>query len=340
MELSALTSLYNEAGSFATVFLEGHSPGEDAESQIRLRWQRLRKQLAAKGAADSALAALDAELERDKPGEEQANGRVLVASDQGRICLDEPWDTAPGGDEAHWGVLPELGPYVREIDRAARVLLVVADQTEVRLSRLVVSREQELQEESRDNLEGGAVEGPHHPRAGALSHRRIQRRADEAVKQNAKEFATAVTRELHEFTPDVVILAGEVQGRTALRDQLGDHVVETDRGGGTDTRAQQALNEEVLRVANEHVEGQLQENAARLNAAHGHQDAVQGHEQVLKAAETGALETLLLEDGTAAKREALLLKKAAQSGAAFALVPHGTGLTDGSGGILRFHPEG
>lgn len=142
----------------------------------------------------------------------------------------------------------------------------------------------------------------------------------------------------------MVILAGEVQDRTSSRDQLpGDlhgKVVETSRGGAPDLGAQDALDEEVLRIATEHIERRLQDNASRLQEALGHQDAVQGDAQVLKAAETGALETLLLEEEAAAKRESLLLREASRTGAHLALVPQGTGLEGGSAGILRFHPEG
>lgn len=342
MELSPLKSLYAEGDAFATVYLEGRSPGEDAADQIRLRWKSLRERLAADGAGQAALTALDDVLARDKAGEEQANGRVIVASDRGRIELDEPWDASLGaGDDAGWGVLPQLGAYVRETARAARVLLVVAGHEETELRRLVVARDLT---ESPNGPEDRAADGPDGTHAGEPAHRRIRRRAEDTTVRDGDDLASAVSSALARFTPDVVVLAGEVQNRTSSREHLPGHlhdkVVETSRGGAPDSGAQEALDEEVLRIATEHIEKRLRDDASRLRESLGHQDAVQGDAQVLKAAETGALDTLFLEEETAAKRESLLVKEASRTGAVLALVPHGTGLDGGSAGILRFHPEG
>ncbi|QPP09068.1 hypothetical protein G4Z16_24630 [Streptomyces bathyalis] len=342
MELSPLKPLYAEGEAFATVYLEGRSPGEDAADQVRLRWKSLRERLRADGANEATLAALDKALARDKAGEEQVNGRVLVASDRGEVVLDEPWDASLGaGDDARWGVLPQPGAYVREATHAARVLLLVAGHAGTKLSRLVVARDPA---ESPNGPQDGAAEGSHRSRTGEPAHRRIRHRTDDATVANGDALAAAVSSALGRFTPDVVILAGEVQDRTSSRDQLPgdlhDKIVETSRGGAPDLGAQEALDEEVLRIATEHIERRLQDNASRLREALGHRDAVQGDAQVLKAAETGALETLLLEEGTDAKRESLLLREASRTGARLALVPQGTGLESGSAGILRFHPEG
>ncbi|MCF6521650.1 hypothetical protein [Streptomyces sp. JJ36] len=345
MELSSLAALYAEEEPFATVYLEGRSPGEDAADQVRLRWENLRGRLAADGATEAALAAIDEALSREKAGEEQTDGRVLVASGSGRLALDEPWDASLGaGDGARWGPLPELGPYVRQAAEAARVLLVVAAQEDAQVSTLTVTADHHYEELAQVSFQGSAAEGPHHPREGALSHRQIQRRADEAVKQNAKDIAAALTDLSGRHAPDLVVLAGEVQGRSALRSQLPAAlpapVAETDRGGAVDDRAREALDEEVLRLVTEHVEQRLADNASRLREAQGHDNAVEGGEQLLQAAGTGALETLVLEAGTAADHEARLLQGAAQSGTTLELVPHGTGLKNGSAGILRFSPRG
>ncbi|MET7638131.1 hypothetical protein [Streptomyces sp. NPDC005438] len=345
MELTALKPLYTEGDHFATLYLEGRSPAEDADDQVRLRWNTLREQLASEGAPQTTLDAVDQALTDHRPGEKQTLGRVLVVSDQGQPLLDELWDAALGsGDSAHWKPLPQLGAYVREAAQTERVLLIVAGQQETQLSELLVSPAQAPREEAREELRGSAVEGPHHPREGALAHRRIQRRADEAVRQNAKDFASAVVDTLRDFPPDLVILAGEVQGRTALLDQLPSHlreqVVETARGGATDQGAREALEEEVLRLVAEASERRLEENLSRLRQAVEHGDGVQGDDKVLQAAETGALDTLLLEEGASARREAQLLKEAARTGASLALVPEATGLPQGSAGLLRFSPTG
>ncbi|MGW8380253.1 hypothetical protein [Streptomyces sp. ODS28] len=345
MELNELKPVYAHEGPFATVYLEGRSPGEDAAKQIRLRWGTLRERLEAEHAQSAALDAAERALTRAERGEEQANGRVLVTSATDGVVLDSPWDAAMGtGDDAHWSMLPELGAFVREAAHAVRVLLVVAGQEEAELRRLVVAQEHAPAELAREAVSGSAVERPHHIREGALAHRRIQRRADEAVDQNARDIAQAVDRAMAALHPDVLILAGPVQGRTAVREQLSSGpagiLVETDRGGLGRSGAEEALTEEVLRIAGEHSAEAARHAAARVDEGLAYQRAVRGDPDVLKAAETGALDTLVFEDGTQATGEALLLKSAAETDASFALAPAGTEYPDGVGGVLRYAPTG
>ncbi|MBB5158458.1 baeRF2 domain-containing protein [Saccharopolyspora phatthalungensis] len=344
MELTDLRKVYQHEGPFATVYLEGRSPGDDAAGQIRLRWKSLRERLLAEGASQGAVEAIASELERGTPGEEQANGRVLVATESG-VVLDERWDAALGaGDDAHWGVLPELGAYVRERARSVRELVVIADQEGAQVRQEVVAEYHEPHELDAEIVEGSADEGVHKPRGGALSHNRIQRRADEAVGRNAKDIAAHVSAVATEFRPGVVVLAGEVQARTAVREelpaQLAELIIETDRGGRDENASEEALVEELLRIAHEAEARRAERTAGQLAAGLAHDRAVAGHKEVARAAEMGAVETLLLESDIPASREAFLLNVCAETSAAVTLVPDGTGLTDGVGALLRFPVTG
>ncbi|MDT0379484.1 hypothetical protein RM572_11980 [Streptomyces sp. DSM 42041] len=335
MQLSRLASLYTpEQASFATVYLEGRSPGEDAADQVRLRWHELRERLTKEGASEAALGSVDEALSQDKAGEEQADGRVLVASAEGRLALDQPWDAALGaGDQAHWGPFPELGSYVRHTADAVRVLLVVADQQEARFSAVTVATGGDAAEDSAPPQEGGSA-----------PHRRVRHRSATVVNQDADDFDTTATDALRRTSPDLVVLAGEVQGRATLRSRMPDPLsaplVETDRGGVTDSRARHVLDEELLQIATRHAQQKQRDDASRFHEAEGHRNTVQGSDKVLEAAESGALDMLFTEAGTAAGQEARILGAAARSGAGFALVPHGTGLAGGVAGILRFSPGG
>ncbi|GAA4871694.1 hypothetical protein [Saccharopolyspora cebuensis] len=340
MRLSTARQVFDREGPFATVYLEARSPGEDAGEQIRLRWRGLRERLAEAGAAAGAVEALEQRLQPGAAGEEQANGRVLVAVD-GEVVLDEHWDAAQGsGDQAHWATLPELGAFIREAARSVRELVVISDQHGAQVRQEVVSERAEPAEHDVERVEGGAVEGVHKPRGGALSHRHIQRRAEEAAGQNAKDVARRVREVADRFGPRVVVLAGEVQGRTALRaelpDELGDRLVETGRGGASADGSEEALTEELLRIAGEESDRSAREQHDRWSGGLAHDRAVQGHEEVAKAAEMGAVETLLFEPDTPVAREAVLLKAAARTDAEVALTTASTGLADGVGAVLRF----
>lgn len=341
MDLSRLRPVYEHDGPFATLYMEGRSPGEDAEKQVRLRWQALRERLEGAGADPRAVQALEDRVLSGVAGEEQVNGRVMVAAADDGIVLDEPWDAALGtGDAAHWGVLPELGAFGREAARAVRALVVVAGQEGARVRQEVVAERHTPETRSDEEVTGGAVEDVHKPRGQALSHKRIQRRADQAVTRNAEDIAAHVTRAAETFRPRVVILAGEVQARTAVREalsgELADILVDTGRGGLDDEASAYALSEEVLRIAAEESAADAEQRADRFHAGVAHDEAAQGSRPVAAAAEMGAVDTLLFEEGAAASREALLLRACAGTGSALALVPEGTGLTDGVGALLRF----
>lgn len=344
MDLSHLRPVYEHDGPFATVYMEGRAPSEDAGKQVRLRWQALRERLEEAGADPRAVAAAEESVLSATAGEEQTNGRVIVAAGDSGVVLDESWDAALGaGDEAHWGHVPELGAYGREAARAVRALVVLADQEGARVLQEVVAEQHTPETRADDEVRGDAIEGVHKPRRGALSHNQIQRRADNAVSRNAEDIAAYVTQSAEAFHPRVVILAGEVQARTAVRDALPspvtERLVETDRGGGDGQSSADALNDEVLRIAAEENEREGERCAGKFQAGLPHDQAAQGSGPVGSAAEMGAVDTLLFEEGATASREAFLLKTCTETSSALAVVPAGTGLEDGVGALLRFPLE-
>lgn len=340
MELASLRPVYEAEGPFATVYLEGRSPAEDAREELRLRWRALREHLQAEEVPDGALTALDSALAAALAGEAQANGRVLVANAD-KVVLDAPWDAAIGtGDGVFWQDLPRLGPYVREYTRAIRELVVVASQTSATVRQEVIAEQHEPRETAEQEIEGSAYEQVHKPRGQGESHRRIQRRAEEAVSQNAKDIVHRLRKIASDFRPHALVLAGEVKGRQAVRAELPDEldqiVAETDRGGEGDKESGLALSDEMLRVAGEVGERKAHERTEQWQAAMAHELAAQGAKDVAHAAEMGAVETLLLEPGTHATREEFLIKVGSQTDATLDLVSTGTELNDGVAAILRY----
>lgn len=340
MKLAELRDVYEQSGPFATVYLEGRSPSEETAHELRLRWRGLRERLADQSAPETALEALDEAVENAQPGEVQADGRVLVATAD-RLVLDAPWDAALGaGDGAVWQHLPDLGAYVKEHARAIRELVVVASQTGATVREEVVAEEHEPREIAARDVQGTADEQVHKPRGQAESHKRIQRRADEAVSQNAKDVVEQLRKIGSKFQPHVVVLAGEAQGRQAIRAELHDELarlaVEVDRGGEGPKESDTALTDELLRIAEETSERFAAERTEQWQTALAHELAVQGAQEVAHAAEMGAVETLLFEPGAEATREAFLLKVCSQTDARFDVVTAGTGLGEGVGAILRY----
>ncbi len=340
MELGTLRDVYTHSGPFATVYLEARPPAEDSATQLRLRWADLREQLASTGADAAALEALDARLGEARGGEGQADGRVLVASAEG-VALEADWDASLGaGDAAHWTVVPELGAYVRETARAVRALVVLADRQQAALRYEIITPERHVRELASQQTEGDAVSGVHKPRGGALGHKQMQRRAEEAISQNAGEIAEALRKAAAEFRPRVIVLAGEVQGRTAvageLTDELAKLLTSIDRGGGERPITDDELSRELARIAERVGSDYAAHYAEVLGDGLPHGQAATGGEKLAEAAEFGAVDTLLFEDTAPAAREAFLIKTCAETDASFELLPAGTGIADGAGALLRF----
>ncbi len=349
MNLDTVRTIAAGEGPFITVYLERRSPSEDAATQLGLRWRALRDQLTEAGAAEEPLAAVDAVLTDPVPEnitEIQTDGRVLVADGQG-VLLNEPWEADPGtGDRAELSDVPALGAYARGQAAAVRVLVTVTDQTGAVLRQVAATEDRTIV----DGATGTEVTGGsnnddvHKPRQGALSHNQIQRSADETVKQNARGIADRISEISDRWGPDVILLAGETQGRTAVLTELEKQypalaplVQETDDGGSTDTgggNAADALAEVIGTVAGEVSAGARLAQAERFEQASAHDLAVTGARAVAQAAEMGAVETLLLEYEDHADDEDALLIACAQQDADMALTA--APVADHVAAVLRF----
>lgn len=339
MQLSEVRTAYEGPGPYATVYMEGRRPAEDSSQQVRLRWAELRRRLDEAGADDRTLSALDEAVLAEEAGEVQRDGRVLVSTSDG-LVLDQAWDAALGaGDAAHLTDDPELGAYVRERARSTRMLVAVADQRGAVIRQVVVTDSHDIDHRGQTQVEG-SDEPVHKPREGALSHKQIQRRRDEVVKQNVREVAEHIEAAARRFHPDLVVLAGEVQGRTALRDEmppaLQDAYVEVDAGGISDEGAEEALAQELRRLAAELSDQRAEARSEQYRSARPHGLAVDGSTQVSRALEMGAVQAVLLEYDRSAVGESSLLAAAARSDADADLVD--PPVADGVAAILRFDP--
>lgn len=329
IELSRFRPVYEAQGPFATVYLEARDPSEDAADQVRLRWDALKRELSDAGAHEQAVAALEDALLIENITEVQAEGRVLVANQDG-LLLEEHWDAALGsGDYAVLGEPAELGSYIRERLRSVRALVAVADQEGAVLRRFVLTSSEVLHEGAEESVSGSAVESVHKPREGALSHKQIQRTADEAAKQNIRDVVERLSSVANRWQPDVVVIAGEVQGRKRLQEELPDDLKaiaeEVESGGGipsgsADSGAEDSLVEDLGAVAREIAIVRAQQQTDRFHELQAAGRAVEGAEEIRKAVQLGAVETLLLRYGTRGDDENELLRQAAGVDAQVGLV--------------------
>ncbi|WP_193096397.1 Vms1/Ankzf1 family peptidyl-tRNA hydrolase [Brevibacterium sp. FME17] len=338
MNLENLRTVYDNQGPFATVYLEGRSPAADAEKQVRLRWDELRENLANAGAADEILRHLDGTLIVEDITEVQTDGRTVVANAAG-VVLDEHWDVALGtGDAAHYGEVPELGAFVREGCRLVDMVLVIANQEGATIRELRASPQHEAKQQDESLISGDNDEDIHAPRQGALSHNQIRRRADEIVKDNARAVADHVDEIVRAREPDLVVVAGEVQGRTAVKAELSTRVTElleeTDQGGTDDDAAEEALYDALKSLASDRVQAKQTEHTENLSYSKAHDLAVEGADKVSQAAQRGAVATVLLNYDVGADGEGAILADAVLSSADVGLIDGD--VADGIAAILRY----
>lgn len=343
MQLADIRSIYDAEGPFATVYLQAQPATPNAEQEVRLRWDALRGQLADAGAHEAALTALDGAILTENITAVQTEGRVLVANRDG-LLLERDFDsTRDGGDRAVLGEPASLGDYVRQRARSVRALIVITDQEKAVLRREVFTSEAVLASAPETSVEGSATETVNKPREGAEHHRRMQQRADEAAALNIRDISERVAKAASAWSPDVVVVAGEVQGRKRLLDELPADLKEIARevesGGGipsesADEGTEQSLYEDLAALAREITVERTREVTDRFNENKGNGQAVEGAEEILKAVRLGAVDTLLLRYDAEAPDEDTLLAEAAGVDASVALV--GSGVTDNAAAILRY----
>lgn len=338
MRLQAVREVYEADGPLATVYMEGRSPAEDAEKQVRLRWDDLRGRLSEAGASQDVLTALDEAILDERFGEVQADGRVLVAGADG-VLLNEPWDAALGaGDAAHLTGEPELGPFIREWARSVRLLVAIVDQDRAVVRREVAVADREHTAGPEEVVDPDTVESVSKPRGQALSHKQIQRRADEAVEQNARGIAEHLQSVAKHWQPDALVLAGEVQGRTAVQDALpealGRICHQTESGGTVDEAAEEALTTALRELAGDVAAEREDHHRERFEEAKAQNRAVEGSRAVGQAADMGAVDTIFFGDGEPPEDDGGLLAACARTDA-HAQVLDGS-VADGVAAVLRF----
>ncbi|WP_426937220.1 Vms1/Ankzf1 family peptidyl-tRNA hydrolase [Brevibacterium sp. LE-L] len=338
MNTSQLRKFYEQGGPYATVYFEGRSPSADADTQLRLRWSDLRERLSSAGADESLLESIDAIVLIDEPTEVHTDGRTIVVNSQG-VQLDAHWDAALGdGDDAHYGDVPELGAYLRQECRQFDVVLVIAGQDGATVRELSVTPDRERSEFDGVHVTGDNDEDINKPRRGAYSHNQIRRRVDEIIKDHARSVADFVDRLITDHAPDAVVLAGEVQGRTAVKAELSvkaeELLHEISEGGDDDEGAEEAIDVAVRTLVTSLAQEREAANSERLAESKAHDRAVEGRAEVEKAVGRGAVATLLLDDAEASEGEAAIVAQAVLSSADIGL-SHDP-MPDGIAAILRY----
>jgi len=242
VKLTFLRPLYQDAGGFASVYLDTSGSGRGPQARaVDIRWRDLRKELSRTGADAATLDALGEVL--TGPG---LTAPGMAAFGQGgTVPLAVRLPAVPLREMARWARLPDLLPLLVQSPPRPPHLLVSATR----------AGGQVLAVRDADDITKEAVEGTgwpvHKVKSGGSAQLEHQRSAEEAWEINAKELADAVVNAAAGAVPEAIIVAGDVRARALLVSKLpaslASKAVIVDREVAVDSEELAAAAEQALR---------------------------------------------------------------------------------------------
>lgn len=297
MELNWLQDVARTDGPFATVYLDARHDDAQAAREVELRWRNARSRLAADGADEDTLRALDEAVEglaRAQEGQTVMTGRLLVAA-HGSVLVNKPVAHAPDPPNARWSPLPHVVPALTELPEELTTVVAVVDGTG---ADIYVGTRVEHVDAERYPI--------HQARGGGLAHWSMRHRVWEKERAAAEEVAEAIDAEVAAAGAGLLVLAGEVQARGRVREALtgkaGQVVVETEAGGRAAGSDERALDEDVSARVAERIVEIRREAADRFERAAGSDAAaVEGVATVAEAFQAAQVAALYLDAGAVAE---------------------------------------
>jgi hypothetical protein len=291
MDTSAMRDLTTADGPFVSVHFDNSHNTEDAAKQLGIRLKEIEAALTDQRADAETVHAVLRAIRDSEPPVGRA-GRSIVAA-HGEVLLDQRLAAPPPAQVVRFSALPYLLPLATHVEETPAYVVVVADR---------IGAEVTVHGEGEPRTE--KIEGADHPvhqvRGGGSAHHDIQNRSEETVRQNLEEVARHVTKVVERSHPELVVLAGEVQSRSALHGLLPEAVrritTEVDAG----SRAPGSSHEELDRRVHELLAGRhladLDDVAETFRAESGRDSglAVSGLEAVTAALAEANVATLLV----------------------------------------------
>jgi hypothetical protein len=297
VDLHFLSELTETPGPYATVYLDASHDSESADRELELRWAGHRTELAEQGADEPTLAALDRAVADADPAVGRA-GRVLVAA-VGRVLLDRALAEPPARPSAAWGPAPDVLPLLLDVPEPMTAVVVRVDKSG---GEILLAGEDGSAPEAVDEVRGDRYP-LHKTRGGGWKHLKMQHTVENTWRANVAALAERVDTEVRRTGARVLVLAGDGQSRTLLREALAERsasiAVDVEHSGGRSGADDDALAGAVEAAARNVVDAERQAVLERLDQALGRPDglAVGGLEPVLEALRAQQVDTLFLDGG-------------------------------------------
>jgi hypothetical protein len=286
MDLTFLRPLFAEPGPWASVYLDATRSEQNATHEIELRLRALHSKLAAAGADERTILAIE-DTVNTHPFQHGRYGLAVFATD-GEVVLAETLPVPPETPLAAWGPLPHAMPYVARRGDEIPYVRVLAGHEGGELAGLDaggVPRQ--------ERVAGGETYPIRKVRGGGWSNPRYQRAADEAWKRNAGDVAQAVTDLAGQIGAEVILVAGDPRSVPDLVEQLPkrwrDRVVTSAVKGESDR-----LDDDTSRAVAEVAASHTREVIDRYEAQRGEGGGSAGLSDVVTRLQRGQADTVLL----------------------------------------------
>lgn len=291
MDLNMIGKLYAVDGPFVSLYLDATSQTADAVQQYATRWHNVERELKEEGVDAATVDAVSAA--RGEHGE--GNTRVVIAAgDTVQLALSLP--ERPVREVVRVAPLPHVAPLVDAVARSRPHVVALIDRSGADIYAYTTgARPSEFAVVDGDAPDIRKLRG-----AGGWSHRRIQARADEGWKHNAKEIASTLDAVCSDVDPALIVVAGDVREVQLVREQLPAErqpLVEQVEGG----RAADGSAESLFAHVADKVEERRDKDAIDVLAQYAENRgrgtlAAEGLEATVAALRSSQVDTLLLAE--------------------------------------------
>lgn len=320
-----IAAIAHDEGSFVSAYLESPSAQPNAAFTLTTRWKTMRAQLAASGAADETLCAVDAaigvdtEAVRPQPDVPALDNEPTKALDQAadheggdvlaiiasgdRVLIRQPLQGARSAGIARVGGVASLVPLLDALARSVPYVVVMADRrgADIQVCGPDGAADEEIVDGSHDVIERSAP--------GGWSQKRYQQRAIDSWERNAHEVASAAQEACEQISARLLLVGGDDHAVMPFLDALhqpwsqrAKRIDHATRGPSGDSALVAA---EVRRLVNTVVAEETAGLLQRFRQGIGQQErAANGPDAVFAALQAANVETLLVHDDDADEREA------------------------------------
>ena len=294
MHLDTLRPVFDQPGPYLTVHAEVGRTDEHGLDQRDARWRTILHELEHREVEPAVIGVIGDRLRQNTHLEGEAR-RTIVATPH-EVVFDQ---VQPG--HALWpetvdlDVLPDLGGWLRQADRAIPFVLVQVDRSGGDIAFYRATNRGPAEETT---VQGETFQITKVP-DGDWAQKQFQNRAEELWAQNAGAVADELTSVASRVRPTVILVAGDVRATEELVAALGRQatpVVRLQSGGRAAGTSQDALWEEIGTVLAEYEAHADQDVAERLAEGVGRGRGVAvGAVDVLEAFVRGQVDELVLD---------------------------------------------